>query len=230
MNPFLLKLKQLEDNKDIHNMNDNTGNDNTGNDNTGYRNSGDYNTGNDNTGNDNTGYCNTGYCNSGDYNSGNRNSGNRNSGSCNSGDYNSGNRNSGDRNSGSCNSGNYNTGNYNSGSHNTGDYNSGFFNTESCLGYLFNKPTIITPEIRTKLHLLSVRPRLSWVYSSDMTSEEKEKNPSYKTTGGFLRDLRKTDYSTLTQDDKNFIKSLPNYDDEIFFQITGMRLLEPKKN
>jgi len=68
-----------------------------------------------------------------------------------------------------------------------------------------------------------------WVNSLDMTSEEKEKNPSYKTTGGFLRDLRKTDYSTLTQEDKDFIKSLPNYNDEIFFQITGIRLLEPKK-
>ena len=132
-------------------------------------------------------------------------------------------------NSGIFNSGDYNSGSFNSGDYNSGDYNSGFFNTESNLGYLFNKPAIITNEIRTKLHLLNVKPSLMWVNSLDMTSEEKEKNPSYKTTGGFLRDLRKTDYSTLTQEDKDFIKSLPNYNDEIFFQITGIRLLEPKK-
>ena len=212
-----------------HNTGDfNTGDYNTGDFNAGNCNAGNYNAGNCNAGHRNTGDYNTGDCNAGNYNAGNCNAGDYNAGNCNAGGFNTGHRNTGYSNIGRYNLGDYNTGDYNIGNFNTGNFNSGFFNNESCLGYLFNKPAIITTEIRERLSCLNVKPRLSWVASSDMTDEEKEKNPDHKKTGGFLRGLGKSDYSTLTEADRNFIKSLPNYDDDVFFQITGIRLNAPK--
>jgi hypothetical protein len=194
-------------------------------------NSGNYNSGDYNSGDYNSGYRNSGGCNSGNYNSGYRNSG-----GCNSGNYNSGSCNSGYRNSGSCNSGNYNSGDYNSGNYNSGyrnsggcnsgNYNSGFFNTSTPYVRLFNKATKLRWDDPTVLRLdsLNVFPILQWVYSEDMTEEEKRNNKSHETTGGFLRKTNKTDWSRLTDSDKETIRSLPNFDNDIFEQITGVRI------
>ena len=177
----------------------------------------------------NSGNRNSGNWNSGDWNSGNRNSGNRNSGDWNSGDWNSGNRNSGD-----WNSGNRNSGNRNSGDWNITSFSNGCFNTEEPKIYLFDKPSDWT--YRDWLnsdarYILNNMPtdEIDWVYSEDMTDEEKEKHPEHETTGGFLRTLsksseRQTWWNNLGEHWKNEVKSIPNFDEKVFERITGIKI------
>ena len=185
-----------------------------------------------NTGKGCTGLCNSGDCNSGDWNSGNWNSGN-----WNSGNRNSGNRNSGDCNSGDCNSGDWNSGNRNSGNRNSGDWNkcsfsNGCFNTVSPKIYLFNKPSELTYEdwLNSKArYLLNQIPGdvLEYIYLSDMTDEEKAAHPEAETTGGYLKILDNSECAViwwcgLSDRQKAVITAIPNFDKEIFKQITGI--------
>ena len=189
----------------------------------------------------------TGLCNSGDWNSGNRNSGdwnsgdwnsgNRNSGDCNSGNRNSGDWNSGNRNSGDCNSGNRNSGDCNSGDCNSGDWNktcfsNGCFNTESPKIFLFNKPSDWTYQDwlnSDARYILMDCPSnvLSWIWEDDMTDEEKEQHPEYSVTGGFLKHIEKETgrqmwWDGLSDRKKDIVMQLPNFDKDIFKEITGI--------
>lgn len=195
-----------------------------------------------NTGKANTGFGNTGCYNSGDYNTGNYNSGNRNTGHHNTGNYNTGNYNSGNYNDGSYNCGSYNSGQFNCGRCNIGNYNSGdfnkinfsngCFNTKESKILMFNKPSDWSIEdwrySEAKRLLDNIMYNaLQWVYSDKMTEEEKEQHPKYKTTGGYLKELDKSKCGQLWWDNlldynKNVIKSLPNFDAEIFKEITGI--------
>ncbi len=210
---------------------------NTGKGCTGLCNSGDWNSGDWNSGDWNSGDWNSGNRNSGNRNSGDWNSGNRNSGDCNSGDCNSGNRNSGDWNSGNRNSGNRNSGDWNSGNRNSGDWNkcsfsNGCFNTVSPKIYLFNKPSEWTYEdwLNSKArYLLNQIPGdvLEYIYLSDMTDEEKAAHPEAETTGGYLKILDNSECAViwwcgLSDRQKAVITAIPNFDKEIFKQITGI--------
>ena len=193
----------------------------------------------------NTGKGCTGLCNTGDYNTGNRNTGDCNSGDWNSGDCNSGNRNSGNRNSGNRNSGNWNSGNRNSGNRNSGDWNSGdfnktnfssgCFNTKESKILMFNKPSDWTfmdwlnSEAR---HLLSKIQYnvMEWIQYDDMTDEEKEQHPEFKTTGGYLKELDESEcgqiwWNSLSDHEKDIIKALPNFNAEIFRECTGIKII-----
>ena len=224
---------------------------NTGKGNTGFCNSGDRNSGNRNSGDWNSGNRNSGDCNSGDRNSGNRNSGdwnsgNRNSGDCNSGDRNSGNRNSGDcnsgdRNSGDCNSGDWNSGDWNSGNRNSGMFNAcnhanGLFNTKSPKISIFNKQTKMTyedfqekyPEVYNLLYY-SRFTLTQWVCECDMTPEEKEAHPEYKVQEGYLKTYTYKEacqkmWDGFSKTERNKIKKLPNFDKNIFKEITGIEV------
>ena len=184
------------------------------------------NTGDCNTGNRNTGDCNTGNRNTGDWNTGNRNTGD-----CNTGDWNTGNRNTGD-----CNTGNRNTGNRNTGDWNKSSFNTGCFNTEEQKIMLFNKPSNMT--YREWLEsdarwLLNQIPKdvVEWVYEEDMTDEEKAAHPTYETTGGYLKVLDESEcgqlwWGSLSDRRKDIIRAIPNFDSDIFFQCTGVRVDE----
>ena len=208
------------------------------------------NTGKGCTGLCNTGDWNTGDCNTGDWNTGNRNTGNRNTGDCNTGDWNTGNRNTGDwntgnRNTGNRNTGNRNTGDWNTGNRNTGDwnlssFNTGCFMTEEQKIMLFDKPTDwtyrdwINSDAR---YALAHIPKnvVEWVSSYDMTDEEKEKYPTYETTGGYLKVLDESEsaqiwWDGLTDGSKDIIKSLPNFDAEIFRKCTGIKVESEDKS
>ena len=214
---------------------------------TGFRNSGDYNSGNLNSGNLNSGNWNSGDCNSGDCNSGNWNSGDCNSGDCNSGnknngdknsgDGNSGNRNSGDWNSGDKNNGDCNSGNKNNGDCNSGDWNktcfsNGCFNTELPKIFLFNTPSDWTYQdwLNSDAHYILMNcpaNALTWVWDYNMTEEEKEQHPEYSVTGGFLKNIevegeRQEWWDSLTKEKKDIVMSLPNFDKDIFKEITGI--------
>ena len=185
-----------------------------------------------NTGKGCTGLCNSGNRNSGDWNSGNRNSGDWNSGNRNSGNRNSGNRNSGDWNSGDWNSGNRNSGDWNSGDWNKCSFSNGCFNTVEPKIYLFNKPSDWT--YRDWLnsdarYLLNQIPGdvLEYVWFEDMTDEEKTAHPEAKTTGGYLKQLDNSECGSiwwrgLNDYEKSIIKAIPNFDKEIFKEITGV--------
>jgi hypothetical protein len=153
-------------------------------------------------------------------------------GRCNSGNCNSGNCNSGDWNSGNWNSGNWNSGNRNSGDWNKTSFSNGCFNTVSPKIYMFNKPTDWTLE-----HWLNCRARyllnqiddcpLEYVWFDSMTDEEKAAHPEAETTGGYLKERTTADnarkwWAGLSADDRNIIFSLPNFDAEIFKEITGI--------
>ena len=200
-------------------------------------NSGKGNSGHHNSGNYNSGNRNSGYHNSGNYNSGNYNSGYRNSGYRNSGYYNSGNCNSGYYNSGNCNSGNYNSGYYNSGNYNSGYYNSGYCNTNSPKVRMFNHETEFNFNdesiVRFK-EILFDCPQ-SYEYSdfidkSEMSEEEIIKHPECEIIGGYIKtiiveaDKQKWWDEDVSDDDKEFIKSLPYFDADIFYECVGVRV------
>jgi hypothetical protein len=177
----------------------------------------------------NTGKGCTGLCNSGDWNSGDCNSGNRNSG-----DWNSGDCNSGDCNSGDCNSGNRNSGDWNSGDWNKCNQSAGVFCTETPKLMMFNKPTNMTFDewrMSTACRLLNridFKPTM-WIWSSDMTDAEKADHPEYKTCEGYLKQLDTSEccndwWASLTADEKCIIQNMPNFDADIFFEITGIRV------
>ena len=68
-----------------------------------------------------------------------------------------------------------------------------------------------------------------WVKSESMSDEEKEKHPNHETTGGFLRVLDYKDAFTKsvmssTKEGRDMIRALPNFDDDIFFEISGCDL------
>ncbi len=220
----ITKMKKCNYCKEIHNDNTgcyNSGNYNSGNRNSGNRNSGNYNSGDYNSGNYNSGDYNSGNRNSGDYNSGNRNSGNRNSG-----DYNSGNRNSGDYNSGNRNSGNRNSGDYNS-----GDRNSGWFNSDEPKMRFFNKESDYThSEFCKKFSFIYPDLKITaWVEYKDLP--EDEKNTDTKNMNGKLKTLTykeawKEYWGRASEDDKKWFQNLPNFDAEIFEEITGIKINE----
>lgn len=210
----------------------NSGNYNSCNYNSGDWNSGDYNSGNSNSGRRNSGKYNSGNWNSGYYNSGDYNSGNWNSGNCNSGDYNNGNWNSGNWNNGKHNSGNHNSGNWNSGDWNKTDFSSGCFNTKEQKILMFDKPSEWTlndwwdSEARRLLNQIQYNV-LEWICLEDMTDEEKEQHPECKTTGGYLKELDKSEcnqiwWNSLSEMERNIIRNIPNFDEVIFSKITGI--------
>ena len=203
---------------------------------TGYGNTGNHNSGHWNSSNDNAGNRNTGLGNSGSYNSGNYNNGHSNSGSQNNGDWNSGNCNVGSFNSGSWNIGYGNTGRLNTGDRNCGDFNKasysiGCFNTQSRQLFFFDKPTDMTFEQwkSSKAYRLLITSDLKptvWIPIKDMTELEKKQHPESYTTGGYLkvRDTNIEWWNNLTDKEKDIIKSIPNFDPDKFFEITGIRV------
>ena len=196
---------------------------------TGINNTGDWNTGNWNTGDYNTGDWNVGNCNTKHGNSGNKNTGNYNTGNCNAG-----NRNTGDRNTGNDNTGDWNTGHNNTGDWNASSYNTGCFNTEEQTIMLFNKPSDMTyvdwmtSEAKALLNRIP-KSFVEWVITEDMTDEEKAAHPTYKTTGGYLKELGATEccqlwWNNLSLKEKDTIRAIPNFDPDIFYKCTGIRV------
>lgn len=212
---------------------------NIGKENTGIGNTGNCNAGNENTGDWSSGYWNSGTGNAGDGNTGDFNTGNWNTGNGNTGYKNTGDSNIGDENTGDSNIGNENTGKRNIGDSNTGDwnkssFNTGCFNTKEQTIMLFNKPSDWT--FRRWLgswanYLLNQMPKdiVEWVSTDNMTDEEKVAHSTYKTTGGYLKELDKSEccqmwWDSLDIDDKEIIKAIPNFDPDIFYECTGIRV------
>lgn len=150
---------------------------------------------------------------------GNRNTGNRNTGNCNTSD----------RNTGSCNAGDWNAGDWNYSS-----FNSGCFNTSEHKILMFDEPSDWTYRdwLNSKAYWIlfgMLKDVTTWVYACDMTDEEKTAHPEHVTTGGYLKKLDERNvaqdyWNSLSENQKQVILSLPNFDKEKFYQCTGIRV------
>jgi len=68
---------------------------------------------------------------------------------------------------------------------------------------------------------------VDWICVSDMTDDEKKAHPDCETTCGYLKVQDKRDTITdwwngLSTEDKAEVKSLPNFDWDIFCECTGI--------
>lgn len=209
--------------------------------NSGYRNSGCFNSGDNNSGSSNSGNFNTRLFNSGNYNTNDYNSGNHNTGLYNIGNRNTGNYNVGGKNTGNCNDGNYNVGDYNLGdcnvgSWNIGNENTGIFCTETPKLKIFDQESDWSlsdwdNSFARRFMSNCPRSRTSFVLSSYMTDEEKNKHPEHEITGGYLKIIDVTDedrqkwWDAQSQKDRErVIDELPNFDAEKFYRCTGIRV------
>ena len=114
----------------------------------------------------------------------------------------------------------------NSGNWNSGDRNSGNFNTTNNLRFFFNKVTnILDKDIYYPRWLFNES--IVWKYESEMSFEEKETYPYYKTTGGCLivNDYKisiQESYNKATKEEQDSIEKLPNYDADVLFELFGI--------
>ena len=68
-----------------------------------------------------------------------------------------------------------------------------------------------------------------WIYESSMTEQEKAQYPSYKTTGGYLKvftyeEAWKNLWNSITDEEKQEIINIPNFDKNKFKEITGIEI------
>ena len=125
-----------------------------------------------------------------------------------------------------------NSGDWNSGDWNKTCFSNGCFNTESPKIFLFNKPSDWTYQDwlnSDARYILMDCPSnvLSWIWEDDMTDEEKEQHPEYSVTGGFLKHIEKETgrqmwWDGLSDRKKDIVMQLPNFDKDIFKEITGI--------
>lgn len=195
--------------------------------NAGLFNSGSGNSGDCNSGFWNSGYNNTGHRNSGNWNSGNRNSGDSNSGYWNTGDSNSGDGNTGDGNSGDSNSGYRNTGYRNTGDSNSGDFNSGDFNScDYSSGLFCNQPqkvkmfNVDTEYTHEEFYGSIWRQALtSCSFNLTYMDNDELKTRTYKEACAAW-------WEGMTDENKEIIKTIPNFNWEVFTDITGIAEVE----
>ena len=141
------------------------------------------------------------------------NSGNRNSGNWNSGDLNSGNRNSGNWNSGDLNSGDWNSCNYSNGV---------FCNQEDKDIRIFNKSSGMSLQEfrRSKYYEALTSEDIELTYWGEKNGKLKYRN---------YKDACAIWWSKLTEENKKIIQQIPNFDPDVFLDITGIDVREDIK-
>ena len=143
--------------------------------------------------------------------------------------------NTGKDNTGRENTGYKNTGNKNTGDWNSTDFSTGCFNTKEEKIRLFNKRSNWTYRdwrYSSARDLMCDCPytKTVWINEKYMTDSEKEENPTWKCSGGYLKINEVTDedrqawWDNLDDEEQEEIKSLPNFDKEIFKEITGIEV------
>ena len=69
-----------------------------------------------------------------------------------------------------------------------------------------------------------------WVREERMTDDEKAENPQHEILGGYLKEYPEPHYAfsewwdALTEDERDIIKAIPNFDADKWYQITGIDL------
>ena len=121
-----------------------------------------------------------------------------------------------------------NVGDMNVGDFNKCNYETGSFNTiQSDTIRIFNK------DCSRKLWEESKKPSFiyfnltEWISSNMMSDKEKEENETHKTTDGYLKvyDYKgafQASYKVASKKDKELLLALPNFDADVFFEISGI--------
>ena len=131
------------------------------------------------------------------------------------------------------NTGKGNTGLGNAGYSNAGNDNAGAFNNLDKPNYImFNKPSVWSYEdfVNSKAcRLLSQVETTMWVPDYKMSDKEKELYPYFKTTEGYSKNIPykeafQNSWNNWSEDSKSEFKSLPNFDANVFFDITGVKI------
>lgn len=73
-----------------------------------------------------------------------------------------------------------------------------------------------------------------WIDKDDMSEEEKKEHPEYATIGGYLKvygfqEAFQKSYNEAPREEQVKIKNLPNFNPDKFYQISGIRVDEAKK-
>ena len=84
---------------------------------------------------------------------------------------------------------------------------------------------------RSRQKLQEKFPELRGSKEVEAGREEKEQHPEYAVTGGFLKHIEKESerqkwWDNLSDEDKNIVMNLPNFDKGIFKEITGITIWE----
>ena len=148
---------------------------------------------------------------------------------------NTGKDNTGRDNTGDWNTGNRNTGDWNTGDWNSADFSTGCFNTKTEKIRLFNKPSKWTYRdwrCSSARDLMCDCPHTKtvWINEKYMTDSEKEENPTWECTGGYLKTINATKedkqkwWDNLDDEEREEVMSLPNFDKAIFKKITGIEV------
>ena len=203
----------------------NTGYKSTGELSTGNWSTGDWSTGNLSTGDRSTGNKSTGYRSTGDWSTGYKSTG-----YWSTGDWSTGNRSTGD-----WSTGNWSTGDRSTGNWSISDYSTGHFSTRDYAGFdVFNKPcTVKEWNNANKPHFIFFD-LTEWVKLCDMTNKEKTDNKTCETTGGYLKvyeykEAWKIAWNKATSEDKQLLYDLPNFDSEVFKEISGIDIEQKRK-
>jgi hypothetical protein len=123
------------------------------------------------------------------------------------------------------------TGDGNTGDWNTGDRNTGFLNTTEPPIRMFNVECVGLRKADIDFPEFFYFELCIWIASKAMSDTEKSDNPIHKTTGGYLKTLDykeawKKSYADADDEDKAKLIALPNFDADVFFQITGIHVDE----
>ena len=159
----------------------------------------------------------------------------------NTGNSSTGYRSTGNHSTGNWSTGNRSTGNWSTGNWSTGDwsisnYSTGHFSTEDYSGFgAFDKPCTVEEWGAVYKPDWIYFSLTEWVAEKDMTDKEKEDNPSYKTTDGYLKvyeyqEAWRKAYDSATREEQLKIKDLPNFDKDKFKQISGIDIDEDTTN
>lgn len=132
------------------------------------------------------------------------------------------------------NTGNWNSGNCNSGDFNKASFSTGCFNTEYKPLFFFDKPTSMTfiqwRDSQAYMLLKEIDfDATRWIPISHISSEEIHNHPEAETIGGYFKNFDNSDcfirwWHDLTDEEKDVIKAIPNFDADKFFEITGIKV------
>ncbi len=133
-------------------------------------------------------------------------------------------------NTGGWNSGGWNSGGRNTGDWNSGDWNTGFLNTITPKILIFNKETDL-PRSEINFPDFFYFILCEWIYLDDMTEEEKKDHCKSSVKNGYLKtydykEAWKKSWDNAEEEDRKKVFDLPNFDAEIFEEISGINVYE----
>jgi len=209
-----------------------TGHMSTGNSSTGDMSTGNRSTGHMSTGNSSTGDMSTGNSSTGDRSTGYRSTGHKSTGNSSTGYMSTGHSSTGYMSTGDCSTGYGSTGDCSTGDWSTSHYSSGHFSTIDDTGFgAFNKHCTRAEWENAEKPLFLYFQLTEWIPEAKMSDQDKEDFGSYETTGGYLKvydykDAWAKAWEGATEEDKELLYKLPNFDASVFKEISGIDVNE----